>query len=230
MSNLNPDQFFHGTAHAIKDGMVRPANDVDKDISEYSFGDPGDMSEGDHAFATNDENYAWHAAHNFHSTRQRPRVYEVDPAPDMKPGPWNKDHPDFLHHVEYGDPEEYPPHENKEAYHEALQSHQPEYGSPTGFPVRKRIDIMPGRQGTFPTINWSRYATGQRGLGDRSNVNHPTDYEASTSATERTEAYKAKNAPAPKPVAKNLREYMSAPLDSMEPPPKKQPKLATLFD
>jgi hypothetical protein len=105
---LNGDQFFHGTTHAIKDKMVRPVNDLDDhhQVSEYSMGDPGDMSEGDHAFAArNDENYAWQAAHIFHPNGLRPRVYEVDPAADMKPGPWNPKHPDFLaHHDLHDDP------------------------------------------------------------------------------------------------------------------------------
>jgi hypothetical protein len=180
-------RLFHGTTANIKDGMVRTANAVDKNVSEYSMGDPGDMSEGDHAFVTNDEGYAWQAAANFHKNGRRPRVYETEPAPDMKPGPWNKEHPDFLHHVEYGDPEEYPPHENPDAHAEALKQHQPEWASPNGFKVKQRIDIAPGRQGTFPSINWNQYKK-DAATADRSDprtvlfharigpdVNHPTD-------------------------------------------------------
>lgn len=59
--------------------------------------------------------------------------------------------------------------------------------SPTGFPIKRRIDIMPGRQGTFPQINWIDHA---HPVGrdiwdpekrkawdavDSSNVNHPND-------------------------------------------------------
>src|SRR6478735_621393 len=84
---------YHGTTSAIKD-RVLPADAVNKNVSPYSMGDPGDMSEGDHAFATKDEHYAWHAAGTFHKNGRRPRVYEVSPAHDMEPGPWNKDHPD----------------------------------------------------------------------------------------------------------------------------------------
>ncbi len=174
MSNLNPEQFYHGTTNVIKDGMVRPAYDVDRNPSEYSMGDPGDMSEGDHAFVTKDENYAWHAAITYHPSRRRARVYETGPADDMKPGPWNKDHPDFLHHVEYGDPKEFPPHEHPEAYAEALKEHQPEYASKTGFPVRNRIDIMPGRQGTFPNLTWEPFK-GERALRGNQLANHPSD-------------------------------------------------------
>lgn len=98
---------YHGTTHVIRDGMVRPADAVDKNVSEYSMGDPGDMSEGDHAFATKDENYAWHAAGTFHKNGRRPRVYETGPAHDMVPGPWNKEHPDFLMHHGLDDPNDY---------------------------------------------------------------------------------------------------------------------------
>jgi hypothetical protein len=168
------DQFFHGTTHAIKNGVVLPADKAGKNVSEYSFGDPGDMSEGDHAFvARNDENYAWHAANNFHAnTQRRPRVYETGPAPDMKPGPWNKEHPDFLDHHEVGRSEDYPsPEAFKEVVADTVASqHQDEWASPTGFPVRKRIDIMPGRQGTFPDISWTRFSD-----TNTATANHPND-------------------------------------------------------
>jgi hypothetical protein len=176
MPELNPDQFFHGTTHQIRGGMVRPADDVDKNVSEYSFGDPGDMSEGDHAFAIrNHEIYAWHAAHQFHPNGRRPRVYEVEPAADMKPGPWNKDHPNFLEHHELDMPEgmDYDREYHAREVAKAQANHQDEWASPTGFKVKKRIDIMPGRQGTFPGENWNKYKGGGPYGGPDSN--HPTD-------------------------------------------------------
>lgn len=173
MSNLNPDQFFHGTTHNIADGMVRPANDADKNVSDYSMGDPGDMSEGDHAFAIrNDENYAWHAAQRFHSNGRRPRVYEVEAPADIKPGPWNKEHPDFLAHHELDDPD-YPP--SAEDVAEAHKQSMDEWASPTGFKVKSRIDVMPGRQGTFPTVNWNRFKSGGHRSQMGYEMNHPTD-------------------------------------------------------
>jgi hypothetical protein len=229
MGNLNPDQFFHGTTHAIKDGMVRPADDVDKPVSEYSFGDPGDMSEGDHAFAIrNDEKYAWHAATSFHPSARRPRVYETGPAADMKPGPWNKEHPDFLQHHELDDPND-PEIEPGSKVHkmvtemadEAKANHQDEWASKTGFPVRKRIDIMPGRQGTFPDINWNRFKA--NGLYVGPDVNHPTD--AVIEHGHASGGQPPKPEPGPKRVAQNLREYMAAPKDSLEPPVRGQGKL-----
>lgn len=168
---LNPDQFFHGTTAAVKDGMVRPANAVDKNPSEWSMGDPGDMSEGDHAFAVRgSEYYAWHAAHNFHNNGRRPRVYEVDPAKDMKPGPWNKEHPDFLEHNDL-DSASHP-----DDIQDAMDHHQDEWASKTGFRVRKRIDIMPGRQGTFSEVNWNKYKSVGARFGP--DANHPNHEQA----------------------------------------------------
>lgn len=173
---------FHGTTHNITDGTVRPANDVGKNVSEYSLGDPGDLSKGDHAFTTHDENYAWQAANIFHKNGRRPRVYETSAVPDMKPGPWNKDHPDFLHHHEVDNPDDYDM-SGDDAQHvtrmrEVVEDtiatyHQPEFASPTGFPVRKRIDIMPGRQGTFPDVNWNRVK--KEGPSYGADANHPSD-------------------------------------------------------
>jgi hypothetical protein len=169
-------QFFHGTTSAVKDGMVRPANAVDKHVSEYSMGDPGDMSEGDHAFVIrNNENYAWHAAMKFHPNGQRPRVYETEPADDMKPGPWNREHPDFLAHHELDIPEgmDYDHEAQAKEVAKVRANHQDEWASPTGFKVKQRIDIAPGHQGTFPEFNWNRFKDG----GPRSgpDVNHPSD-------------------------------------------------------
>lgn len=168
--------FHHGTIHAIKDGMVRPANDADKNVSEYSMGDPGDLSEGDHAFAIrNREGYAWYAAKNFHPSLRRARVYEVEPAHDMVPGPHNKEHPDFvLHHQdEIGTPDDYPTHEAYQYQVEDARAshHQDEWASPTGFKVKNRLDIQPGHQGTFPGISWGRYS--EHPYNQR--VNHPSD-------------------------------------------------------
>ncbi len=246
MPDLNPDQFFHGTTHNIKDGMVRPADHAGKNVSEYSMGDPGDMSEGDHAFVTKDEDYAWKAASIFHENGRRPRVYETGSAPDMKPGPWNKEHPDYLAHhelqtLEVGG-ETYHPDEESVKY--AHSQHQPEYASKTGFPVRSRIDIMPGRQGTFPEVNWNTHRAINDGSGPRAprdlgerrdamsqrglDANHPTDHEVLTSTSGRKEQDKFEHEKAI-PQAANLREYMAAPAGRMKPPPKKDKGQLPLF-
>lgn len=227
---------YHGTTANIPD-VVQPANAVDQHVSEYSMGDPGDMSEGDHAFATHDEHYAWRAAQTFHRNGRRPRVYEVNPAPDMKPGPWNKDHPDFLYHHELDDPDDYDvvPGSDDEQMHEMTKElaekartnlHQPEYGSPTGFPVRKRIDIMPGHQGTFPQVNWNRYKDPVKYGGPSYGVdaNHPNDEHV-----EHGLAGKPKEAPAPPPQAPSFKEYMSAKEGTYSPPDRSQRHQLKLF-
>lgn len=170
---LSPDQFFHGTTHNIADGMVRPADHADKNVSEYSFGDPGNMSEGDHAFVIrNHEDYAWHAANTFHPSLRRSRVYEVGAADDMKPGPWNKEHPNYASH-HWGEESVPNSQMDKEEVEAALREgqHQDEWGSKTGFPVKKRIDIMPGQQGTFPGISWGRFSEHPYHQG----INHPSN-------------------------------------------------------
>lgn len=175
MSTLNGDQFFHGTRANVKGGMIRPANDVDRPVSEASMGDPGDMSEGDHAFAIrNDEHYAWHAALHYSEGGGRPKVFKVEPAADMKPGPWNKDHPNFLEHHELDMPEgvEYDREYHAKEIAKAQANHQDEWASPTGFKIKERIDTIAGRQGTFPSINWNTTRPGYMRGGD---VNHPTD-------------------------------------------------------
>ena len=197
------EQFYHGTTHNITDGVVRPANDADKNISEYSFGDPGDMSEGDHAFAIrNDEHYAWHAAGAFHKNGRRPRVYEVEPAADMKPGPWNKEHPDFLEHLELDNPAHFDPKDDpqwhaaitQEAEQARRKQHQDEWASQTGFKVKRRIDIMPGHQGTFPTENWNKYkADGPRYGPD---ANHPNDMQIKEGMDYMKKTVKAREHPA----------------------------------
>jgi hypothetical protein len=204
---LNPDQFFHGTTHNITDGMVRPADHADKPVSEYSFGDPGDMSEGDHAFAIrNDENYAWHAAGTFHKNGRRPRVYEVSAPHDMTPGPYNKAHPDFLAHNELDDPTgEYPP--SKEDIAEAERNHQDEWASKTGFPVKRRIDIMPGHQGTFPSVNWNRYKDGAPAWGP--DANHPSDAHIEHGMYPKEEPKPAPAQPRARQKGESLRDFMA---------------------
>ncbi len=170
-------KFYHGTTANVQD-KVLPAQAVNKNASEHSMGDPGDMSEGDHAFAIkNDENYAWHAAGAFHKNGRRPRVYEVDPAPDMVPGPHHVDHPDFLHNHDLDDPKDVKdPLWHKIAKDAVRDNSQDEYGSRSGFPVKKRIDIMPGRQGTFPEVNWNRFKDPEQVRPSWGpDANHPND-------------------------------------------------------
>lgn len=128
------------------------------------------MSEGDHAFAVRgNEEYAWHAANTFHKNGRRPRVYEVEPvADDLKPGPWNMEHPDHSYHAGYDPTDEGVLADVRE------NEHLDEWGSKTGFKVTGRIDIMPGRQGTFPSVNWNRFKNTHPAAGP--DANHPSTH------------------------------------------------------
>lgn len=223
MSNLGPQfypfgRFYHGTTANITD-VVRPAHDVGKNVSEHSLGDPGDMSEGSHAFASrNDENYAWHAAETFHKNGRRPRVYEVEEAQDKEPGPWNDLHPNFYHHADEAgydtsDPDDPP-------------SSQDEWGSRTGWKVKNRIDIKPGHQGTFPQVNWNRFKDPMRygGPSYGMDANHPSDEHVAYGL-----AGKPKEQPAPPPQAPSLKEYMSAKEGTYSPPDRSQRHQLKLF-
>lgn len=87
--------------------------------------------------------------------------------------------------------------------------------SPTGFPIKRRIDTMPGRQGTFPQINWADQidtrVPGHDALWS-DNVNHPNDDEI------------ANGHRSPNP---NSEERMRKHLDSLPPGP--DPHQGTLF-
>lgn len=61
--------------------------------------------------------------------------------------------------------------------------------SPTGFGIKRRVDIMPGRQGTFPQVNWwdhahpigkdiwDREKSRAWEFVDSAQINHPSDHE-----------------------------------------------------
>lgn len=156
------DQFFHGTTHDVGE-RVLPASKAGVPVSGYTEGDPGNLSGGDHAFAVrNDEDYAWRAALRFHSNGQRPRVYKVEPADDMKPGPWNKEHRDFYQHVS-----------ERMNVSDPSALHQDEWASRTGFKVTGQHDIAPGHQGTFPSLNWNQFKRNGPKVGP--DANHPSD-------------------------------------------------------
>jgi hypothetical protein len=85
------DALFHGTSQVIKDAVVPAAVHGGLSHWEDAGASQGQPSR-DHAFATTNEDTAWHfaqhAAVNEHSTthRVRARVYEVAPHPKMQPG------------------------------------------------------------------------------------------------------------------------------------------------
>jgi hypothetical protein len=158
------DSFFHGTVHDIGVGRrVLPARESGKSNYKGSMGYGGQRSER-HAHATEVEAEAWDFATRKvdHSSQQamwqdsprpksqRARVYEVAPHPMMRKGIYHPDHPRNRKDVT--------------GVHEWLAPN---------YKVTAVHDIMPGRQGTIPNINWNQFSS-VKGMSD---ANHPTDEE-----------------------------------------------------
>ena len=156
--------FFHGTVHDIGiGGRILPARESGKSNYKGTMGYAGQRSDR-HAYATEDESEAWEFANRKvdRSTEQalrqeqrppasqRARVYEVAAHPMMRKGVYHPEHP--LHRTDVNSVQEWiAPHYKVTAVH----------------------DIMPGRQGTFPTINWNQFSSAV----SFSDANHPTDEE-----------------------------------------------------
>lgn len=145
-----------------------------------TWGDPEANSSGDYAFAMHGngdheysnadaENYAWHVARSNSTSTTRPRVLTVAPAADIEPGDYHHDSA-----VSNASRDSV----MKEFGLTAVEADEgetfmPEYRSRTGFKVTGHIDTMPGRQGTFPGVNWGNYHA--RGLNHITawSANHP---------------------------------------------------------
>ena len=136
-SSLSPSQFpetlFHGTSHAIQGDRILPG----REIGHSHWGDAGEHlgERSDHSAWAADEHLAWgHAIYSGMQTDpsradQRARVHELHPNDSMQEGQTHS--LEDTGHVEYR-----APHFEK-----------------TGVVH----DIMPGRQGTFPNINWRQF-------------------------------------------------------------------------
>lgn len=180
-------QFFHGTTHDIAGGVIRPANKLPDGKGMWgSMGHSGQRSD-EHAFATTDESIAWQfGSQSGISARAkraqvvkanenqgyeadlgippayrqdgvqpvpevgRVRVHTVAPNPRMKPGVYNRAHPNFR----------------------SDQVDLKEFVAPS-FRSTGVIDTMPGRQGTFPNINWNQFASSK--VDYAQDANHPDD-------------------------------------------------------
>lgn len=156
------DEFFHGTAYNIPVGQhVLPANKSGRSIWG-SQGHAGQRSD-EHAFATTNEDTAWTFANHAKTLGAgrfdagyadhpvgRAHVLTVAPNPMMRPGVYNESHPDY----------------NPES------GNLHEYVAPR-FRVTGRKDIMPGRQGTFPNLNWNQFS--HPDMNKVADANHPRD-------------------------------------------------------
>src|SRR5213080_4011882 len=126
------ESFFHGTTNDIVGGVVLPG----KAVGHSNYGDTGSFAgqpSREHAFATSNEHVAWEFAHDVHEhqTSEYHSGLRSD-TPDRARVYTVAPHPEMK-----------PGH-----YHDQFQ----EYIAPQ-YNVTGRIDIKPGQQGTFPTIN-----------------------------------------------------------------------------
>lgn len=150
MADLNETQFplYHGTSKDIEGGFVRPAAG-EHGHGKGSWWGSANESRGeaakDYAWAAKSEDDAWAFAGqgSARGATTRPRVYEVEDAQRTGSAGGDKS-------ITGG-----------------------EVKSSVGFAIKGQIDTAPGRQGTFPEVNWHQFAD-QRGISSWE-ANHPTD-------------------------------------------------------
>lgn len=154
-------QFFHGTTHDLQGPDILPSVQHGRSVWG-NLGHSGQRADS-HAFATESEDVAWQfASQAGMMTRAREpspgvtgrvRVHTVAPNPLMRRGVFHAEHP--AHNG--GDDLK-------------------EWVAPA-FRVTGTIDTMPGRQGTFPSLNWNQFKKPAMGYED--DLNHPTDRQIS---------------------------------------------------
>lgn len=155
-------QFFHGTTHDINVGdYIVPASQSGH--SQWNDAGYSGQRSQSHAFATGKEDEAWHFANTAGTIKRseyahgyadeapgRVRVHMVDAAPKMRYGVFNP----------------------KNFNHDPRNGSWDEYTAPR-FKSKGTIDIMPGRQGTFPQLNWNQFTSDK--MPYHQDANHPTD-------------------------------------------------------
>lgn len=142
------EQFFHGTRYDIRHTVLPGGRAPHRNW----FGEDNPHGK---AFATTDEDIAWDYAKGAEGNwdKRRTRVYEVAPSAKREPGTWNKQHPG----------------------HSGLDREDMKEWMAPSWKVRRRIDIKPGHQGTFPQLNWNQFASHEGpNKVQQGDVNHPT--------------------------------------------------------
>lgn len=159
--NLGPQ--FHGTAADLHPGdrvLPRKAVDPSQRVKNNFPGlvTTGGRGTGEVAFSTTSENEAWKFADKAHETQWRafqpkPRssVLRVHPHPEQEKGAFHSE--DGFGGIKG----------------EMIAPH---------YDVAERIDIKPGRQGTFPSINWNQFGAPKKNFGGDV-LNHPSDSDIS---------------------------------------------------
>lgn len=156
VSNLNPQQFlYHGTAMDVEGDKLLPASVHGKGSYWGDTGHTRNEPAQDYAWAHPNEATAW----SFADDRLKAHLMGVPGVPEeteMRRSRVYAVHPN---------PEQSPGHD---------LSIPGEVKAPH-FDVAERIDIQPGAQGTFPDINWNKYARGGgTQLPGDEDANHPT--------------------------------------------------------
>lgn len=156
------EQFLHGTKGGPDiGGAVLPGRKVGRN-NWPGYRTVGRQPSSNYVFTTKDEKTAWRFADADWSAGMgnispaRSRVLVVEPSADMKPGSHNPEH-----------------RWHRKDRHQNLEEYVSSSAKVTGA-----IDIMPGRQGTFPHLNWNQFAARPRGMNDE--FNHPDAMQEET--------------------------------------------------
>lgn len=156
-------QFYHGTTHDVRPGdYIVPANQSGN--SQWGNHGYGSQKSSEHAFATTKEDIGWSFAESagrlgrskavlgYGPPVDRVRLHTVAPNPQMRPGVFNSAHPS----------------------HDPAQGDLHEWVAPK-FRSTGTVDIMPGHQGTFPSLNWNQFSRPR--MDPSQDANHPYDSE-----------------------------------------------------
>lgn len=157
-SALGPQFLYHGTAKDVQGAQILPAS---VHGGHSYWGDTGSTRgepSQDHAWAHPDEDKTWEFAHdraNFELVSEGRRLGEDPVIPRARV---------FALH----------PNENQSP---GGDPSIPGEVKSTHFDIAHPIDTMPGRQGTFPGVNWNEYTKGSKSryLPGDEDANHPTD-------------------------------------------------------
>lgn len=155
-----PGVLYHGTTSALEGDTLTPGRSYG---ATGGYQDPHKhlgQSRKDFVSATESEETAWDfaaksATMSVSMKPDRKRVHVLESHPDTRMGIEHVDHPEL-----------------QKAYAEDRWSKpQPagEWVAPS-FKVKETLDIKPGHQGTFPTVNWNQFAPERR-----VDANHPGD-------------------------------------------------------
>lgn len=165
VSNLNPQQFlYHGTAMDVEGDKLLPASVHGKGSYWENTGHSRNEPAQDHAWAHPNETLAWSFAEDrvkAHLMGTEALGVGGDGIPADQDGVMRR----ARVYAVRPNPAQSPGHDS---------SIPGEVKAPH-FDIAERIDIQPGAQGTFPDVNWNKYARGGgTQLPGDEDANHPT--------------------------------------------------------